>query len=405
MKFKFLSAAIVAAIALPTAVAAQESVTEIVEQTVVSNDDAKGSDLSSNFRSNWFVSLGGGAQLFYGDHDRQAKFGDRLSPAIDVAIGKWISPVVGLRVMYSGFQAKGATQGGPYSTGVEVPGKGGHGYWLTKMKFNYFDIHADVMVDLCNLIGGYSASRPYSLALYAGAGYGRITSTPHKDAIMANAGLFNMFHVSKAVDINLDLRVGAFPDNFDGIEGNRAFDGVFTATAGVTYRFAPRGWKVKREVTTVVEYQYDNNAVNELRAQVAALVAENERLEAAAKKGQSVTHNTVEYTGGDYLIYFPINVSDLSLADRAQLEQCAAAINAAPKNEKFYVIGYADKATGTPAINEILSRARAESVRKCLVNEFNVDPKRLDLEWKGGVDNMFYNDPNLSRVVIIKPAQ
>lgn len=66
-------------------------------------------------------------------------------------------------------------------------------------------------------------------------------------------------------------------------------------------------------------------------------------------------------------------------------------------------MGYADKATGTPEINEILSRTRAENVRACLVNEFGINANRFEVKWKGGVDNMFFDDPSLSRVVIVSP--
>lgn len=405
MKLKAIFAAGMAAM-FALGMNAQE--TEVIEEYVETAAQAKGASLTSDWKSNWFISAGGGAQVLFGDHDRQRKFEQRISPALDVAVGKWITPGVGLRLMYSGLYFKGATQNGDFSTGKAISGKPWHGYWLENSKIDFMDLHIDVMFDLCNLLGGYSATRPYSLAFYAGGGYAHTWNKTkkgghHKEGITGNVGLFNMFHVGKAWDINLDLRLSAVSDNFDGAEGQAPFDGFTTATLGVTYKFAPRGWKVRREVVTL--HEYDNSQVNALREQVNALVAKNEKLEKDAKNGKNLTHSTVEYIGGDYLIYFPINVSELSLADRAQLEQCANSINSAPKGARFYVIGYADKATGTPEVNEILSRARAESVRKCLVNEFNVDPARLDTEWKGGVGNMWYDDPELSRVVIVRPVK
>lgn len=405
MKLKAILAASLAAF---FAMGANAQETEVIEEIIETGTAAKGMALTSDWKSNWFISAGGGAQVLFGDHDRQREFGQRISPALDIAVGKWITPSVGLRLMYSGLYAKGATQNGEFSTGVRISGKPWEGYWLENSKIDFMDLHIDVMFDLCNLIGGYNANRPYSIAFYAGGGYAHTWNTPkkgahHKEGIVGNVGFFNMFHLGKAWDINLDLRLSAINDGFDGAMGQAPFDGLTTATLGVTYRFAPRGWKVRREIVTI--HEYDNDAVNELRTQVTNLVEENEKLEKDVRKGEKVTHNTVEYVGGDYLIYFPINVSELSLADRAQLEQCANSIKAAPKGARFYVIGYADKSTGTAEINEILSRARAESVRKCLVNEFGVNPACLDMEWKGGVDNMFYNDPELSRVVIISPVK
>lgn len=43
-----------------------------------------------------------------------------------------------------------------------------------------------------------------------------------------------------------------------------------------------------------------------------------------------------------------------------------------------------------------------KTVKKCLVEEFGVPATMLRVDVKGGVDNMFYNDPALSRAVIIK---
>lgn len=360
-------------------------------------------EMKTDFKSNWFISAGVGPQIFFGDHDRQAKFTDRLSPALDISVGKWFSPAIGVRLMYSGLYAKGATQtwgdknGGIYNTGKEVPGKYTNPYgFLCEQKFNFFTLHADMMFDVTNMIGGYNPSRVYGCAPYIGVGWGHVYSNPHQNTVVGNVGIHNMFYVSKAIDINLDLRAMITNDDFDGELGRRTFDAMLSVTAGVTYRFAPRGWKTR--VLKVVEY--DNAAVNDLRRQVAELIAANEKLE-REKAGQVVQHNTVVNANGNYLIYFPINVSSLSNADRAQLEMVAEMIRKSDIKSRFSVIGYADKATGNAEINEVLSRERAQSVRDYLVNEFGIAADRLDVSWSGGVGNMFFDDPSLSRVVII----
>lgn len=360
-------------------------------------------EMKIDFKSNWFISAGVGGQMFFGDHDRQASFGDRLSPALDIAVGKWFSPSIGVRLMYSGLSGKGATQtwgdpnGGIYNTGKEVPGKYTNPYgFLCQQKFNFFTLHADMMFDLTNIIGGYKPTRVYGCAPYIGVGWGHVYDNPHQNTVIGNVGVFNMFHVGKAIDINLDLRAMITNDDLDGELGRRTFDAMLSVTAGVTYRFAPRGWKTR--VLKVVEY--DNAAVNDLRRQVAELIAANEKLE-REKAGQIVQHNTVVNANGNYLIYFPINVSSLSNADRAQLEMVAEMIRKSDSKSRFSVIGYADKATGNAEINEVLSRERAQSVRDYLVNEFGIAADRLDVSWSGGVGNMFFDDPSLSRVVII----
>ena len=82
-------------------------------------------------KANWFVSAGFGGQVYFGDHDSQAEFGKRISPALDIAVGKWFTPSIGVRLMYSGLSFKGATQdwdmenntGGIHSTGERLPGE------------------------------------------------------------------------------------------------------------------------------------------------------------------------------------------------------------------------------------------------------------------------------------------
>lgn len=386
---KFLVSAV--ALAMAGSVMAQEFVSETVVEEVV----------PSQAKSNWFISAGAGPQVFFGDHDRQRKFGERISPALDIAVGKWFTPVIGMRLMYSGLYAKGATQNGAFQSGGPISGKPWEGYWLNESKFDFMNLHADMMFDFCNMIGGYKPDRIYSCVPYAGVGFAMIWNKPHNKSITGNIGILNSFHVSKAFDINADIRATAFNDSFDGATGDSEFEGLLSVTVGVTYKFAPRGWHKDKEIVTV--YQYDNDAVNALRAQVDDLVKRNEMLEKEIADGKNVDRTVVKLVGADYLIYFPINVSELSKADRAQLEMCAKAIKEAPADAKFMIIGYADKATGSAEINEILSRKRAESVRSCLVNEFGVPVSRLDISWKGGVGNMFYDDPALSRVVIITP--
>lgn len=379
---------------------AQEVTEEVVAETVTQNV----TNLKPDFKSNWFISVGAGPQMFFGDHDRQIGIRHRISPALDVAVGKWFSPAIGVRLMWSGLSAKGVTQtngnpnGGMYSTGQEVPGKWTAAYgYLAKSKFDFFTLHADVMFDLCNIIGGYSASRVYSIAPYIGVGWGHVMSSPHKNAVVGNVGLMNMFHVSKAIDINIDIRGTVMNDDFDGHTGRRQFDGLLSVTAGLTYRFAPRGWRSASTTKVVERVVVDNDAINALRARNAELVAQNEKLE----KEMAGRHTVVSEVNGNYLIYFPIGVSTLNNEDRAQLEMVARMIKNSKKGTRFNVIGYADKATGTASINEKLSRERAQSVRTYLVDEFGIPADRLDVAWQGGVGNMFLNDPALSRVVII----
>mgnify|MGYP000447144236 CR=1 FL=1 len=69
------------------------------------------------------------------------KFGDRLSPALDIGFGKWFTPGIGIRFMYSGLTIKGATQNGSHSTGKVYDAS----QWLDEQKFDFMNIHGDVL--------------------------------------------------------------------------------------------------------------------------------------------------------------------------------------------------------------------------------------------------------------------
>lgn len=352
---------------------------------------------TNRFWSNWFVSAGGGVNLYFGDHDKQVKFGKRLAPAVDVAIGKWFTPGIGVRFAYSGLSVKGATQTGIHSTGEEVPGKGGYGYWLTKQKFNYFNFHLDAMFNMSNLLFGYNPNRVYSLSPYVGLGVMKTNDTPKATEIAGHFGLLNSFRLCDALDLNLDIRGTLVSDAFDGEAYGRGGEGMLSATVGLTYKFKKRGWDKAKTVVRI-----DNRAINALRQQLADAEAENDRLKRALAEGNRQKAKEIVTKASANLVTFPIGKATLSNEARANLSLLAEAIKAGDKSVVYTITGYADAGTGSKRINERLSKRRAEAVRDCLVKEFGVSESQLRVDHKGGVDNMFYDDPRLSRAVITK---
>lgn len=352
---------------------------------------------TNRFWSNWFVSAGGGVNLYFGDHDKQVKFGKRLAPAVDVAIGKWFTPGIGVRFAYSGLSVKGATQTGIHSTGEEVPGKGGYGYWLTKQKFNFFNFHLDAMFNMSNLLFGYNPNRVYSLSPYVGLGVMKTNDTPKATEIAGHFGLLNSFRLCDALDLNLDIRGTLVSDAFDGEAYGRGGEGMISATVGLTYKFKKRGWDKAKTVVRI-----DNRAINALRQQLADAEAENERLKRALAEGNRQKAKEIVTKASANLVTFPIGKATLSNEARANLSLLAEAIKAGDGNVVYTITGYADAGTGSKRINERLSKRRAEAVRDCLVKEFGVSESQLRVDHKGGVDNMFYDDPRLSRAVITK---
>ena len=371
-------------------------------------NDAKGYSVQTNsFWKNWFLSIGGGAQTYFGDHNRQLLWKNRISPAFDVAVGKWFTPGIGVRGMFSGLTLKGATQGA-YSTGELIEEKPYSGYFLSYQEFNYMNLHVDVMLNMTNLCCGFKEERVYNIIPYFGMGWAAVLEdadrlqtglTPGRE-VSANIGLINQFRLNRLLDLNIDIRGGYVQDRFDGEDGGRYGEGLLSATANLVWKIGGNTWDRSKTIV-----RYDNRAINELREQMDQLSRDNEALQkaledcneekaaAAAKKLAVVAPN---------LVTFKINKSNLSKEARANLGLLAEVIKQCDSSVVYTITGYADAATGNKTINDRLSKERAEAVYKCLVEEFGVNPEQLRVEYKGGVENMFYDDPALSRAVITR---
>lgn len=375
---------------------AQESVqsADATESVEYSTDKYKVE--TNSFWDNWFISIGAGGQVYFGDHDKQVSFGERISPALDIAVGKWFSPEIGVRLMYNGLSAKGATRwGAAHSTGEEVEG---WGTGLYKSKFNYFNFQADAMFNLSNIFCGYNEKRVYNCSPYIGLGVMKVTDAPKETAVSGHFGILNSFRLCSALDLNLDLRGTLVDDDFDGEPGGHGGEGMFSATIGLTYKFKPRGWNRSR---TIVREVYNNDEINAMREKLNQMSEENARLEEAlAQNDRERAQTIVKQITSANLIVFPIGESTLSNQARVNLGMLAEVIKQGDASTVYTITGYADAGTGSKEINEQLSKARAEAVCDCLVKEFGVNKSQLKIDYKGGVDNMFYDDPRMSRAVI-----
>ena len=400
MKRLFISALCAAAF---TGAAAQEqhsdtiqSVYDTTEEVMYDNDKYKVE--TNHFWDNWFVSAGFGGQIIFGNHDKQVKFFDRIAPALDIAVGKWFTPGIGVRLMYSGLSVKGATQKEghgefpTHSTGVDVPGKGGDGYWLMKQKFDFYNLHLDALFNMSNILCGYNEKRVYNCTPYLGLGWARVWESPQSMEVSANVGILNSFRLNDALNLNLDIRGAYVSDRFDGELGGRWGEGIWSATVGLTYRFKQRGWGRSKTIVRTHDRQRELKAMqdklNDMQAQL------------AQRKRDSIT--VVRTLAAANFVIFKIDTWDLTNESRVQLGLFAETIKKADPNAVYIITGYADKGTGSIERNVILSKNRARVVYECLVNEFGVPKKQLRVDHKGGVDNMFYNDPRLSRAVITR---
>lgn len=360
--------------------------------------------VTNTFWDNWWVQIGGGAQVYYGDHNKQMDFVDRLSLALDAGFGKWFSPQIGVRAMISGLTINGATQTygetGIHDTGKPVDGKYTHDYgFLNEQQFDYYNLHADVLFNMSNILCGYKEKRTWNCSPYLGLGWMVTWESPRARELSLNLGIFNAIRLSEKFDFNIDLRTTMVKDSFDGDEGGRKEEGLWTATFGFSYKFKKRGWD--RSKTIIRNNRAEANA---LQKQLDALREQNEALKNDLKDAEAQIKEVKvvekEQMVAPVYVVFEIGKSELSKEARVTLGLLAKAIKEAPEDAIYNISGYADEGTGSKRINEKLSADRAQAVYNCLTEEYGVDESQLRVVSKGGVDNMFYDDPTLSRAVI-----
>ena len=349
------------------------------------------------FWDNWFISVGGGASRYFGENWNGGKFFDRLTPAIDVAAGKWVSPEWGGRIQYNGIEMNGYTAGEDFD-------------------FDYIGIHGDIMMNLSTMIYGYNPKRFYELIPFVGMGWAQSkVADERNNELLATAGLINKFRVNQAFDVNLELRGGLVNQRFDGMIGGNQLEGPVSATVGLTYHFG--GSKARQfnsaPITTVIQNKEELEA---LRGQLAQADKRNNSLQKeleALKKAKAQAPAQVQAPVTPVVekvaekacmikenpVFFKFNQSQVSDAEKARLKYIADEIKAS-KGKKFVIAGYADAATGSASANQKISDARAKAVYDILVNEFQVSPDQLSYVGKGGVADLFDKNP-LNRVAIL----
>jgi outer membrane protein OmpA-like peptidoglycan-associated protein len=375
-----------------------------VQTTVVESTD-KYEVGTKRFWNNWFISAGAGGQMYFGDYDREVHIGRRIAPALDIAVGKWFTPGMGIRFMYNGLSMKGATRvgdnGDPMTHATDHVYDGRNGVPVNGQKFNFANVHADAMFNLSQLLFGYNEKRVWSFIPYVGLGWMWTWQQPRTHELSGNLGVLNSFRVCSAIDINLEVRGVMVNDRFDGENGGRHEEGLLAVTAGLTYRFGKSGWS-RSKTTTIV---YNENTLRDLRERLNVMGAENERLKnelVAANNKQPEKEMELGVVTSDYMVAFPIGKSTLSNEARINLGFQADVMKKIGDSAIYVIHGYADKGTGTKAINDRLSKERAQAVFDCLTKEFGIPASQLRMVDEGGVADMFYGDPKMSRAVITR---
>lgn len=374
----------------PSGVIVEES-TDVMEVPV-----SKYSVETNSFFSNWFLSFGAGAQVLFSDYSNHGKFKNRIAPAFNVSLGKWFTPGLGLRLQFSGFQAKSYSQlEDVYTTGARDDAG------LFKEKFNYMNLHGDILFNVSNMLAGYNENRVYDFVPYLGFGFTHSFDSPYRNALAANFGIINTFHVSRAWDINLELNGMVVEDKFDGIVEGKGADLMVGATLGFAFKFPQRGFKHTPDINAMMALTASQ--MDAINAALAEQMQQNKMLkqQLANQQPQEIVNEKIvvkEIPAAPQSIFFEIGSSVIPANSEINLQAIADMMKNNP-NMNLSLTGYADSDTGSAAWNKQLSENRANAVAEALV-KLGVNKNRMMINGKGGVDTL--NPVAFNRRVIME---
>ena len=345
---------------------------------------------TNGFGDNWFIGIGGGANVFWNDGHKIA-----FSPSIDVNAGKWFTPAIGMRIGYQGIQSKVWSPDANILGNVRDKDKGMFG-----QKFGYMYIHGDFLWNMSDALGGYRQSRFWDLVPYLHAGmyrsYGIDGVDFHDNELAGGAGLLHNLRISERLDLFIDMRAT--------VVNGRAIisDGVSvlgSVTAGLAVDLGYPGFMRTSTVLAAAELaSAERIAVLETAAAAlevanAALIAENQQLvkqnnnlsdenDRLKKRRNPESAPEPLYEGMEPAVYFEIGKTELSPLELKHLEFIAENLVARADDDSkvlITVMGKADSNTGTTKRNLYLSQARGKYIYDMLVGKYGISEDRLVL--------------------------
>lgn len=393
-KATFTKGLLTAALALvATGVLAQENGNRDEQNKVV-----RGPYETNRFFDNIFIGVAGGVNIYHGENDSYGSFGKRLAPALDINVGKWITPSVGLRIGYSGINAQGWTSGQTiYAKGL-VDGN------IYKEKFGVSYLHGDVMWNFSNAVSGYKETRTWNFVPFLGAGWARsYGNDAHNNEFAVSVGLLNNIRLCNLLDLTLEARHMFVNQRFDGVARGSKGEGMTSVTMGLTFKLNRRGFKRAQAPVDVTPYLSRIEALegdnSNLAGKNKTLADENEMLR--NRKPETVTvagKSTVSPT--PVALFFQIGKATLDKKELTNLDFYVKNALNADKQKTFTIYGGADSATGTREFNQKLSEKRMKYVYDLLVNKYGISKDRLQTVAEGDTNNRF-PEPELNRTVII----
>jgi len=304
-----------------------------------------------------FVQIQGGVGVV----PTNRKFTDLLVPTASIGVGRFFTPAVGARLHFNAWESKGGFRS------ID-----------DTYKFNYLNTNLDLLVNLNNLFHGRN-NHLLNVIFVGGIGLNYAwgnddladilaAKTPAESTANAwgipgasrdhlwshnlRAGLLFDFNLAKNFNLGLEVDANSLDDRFNSKDHNRD-DWMLTAQLTATIKFGHKAANSRPAEPVQPVVVKEPEPVVEQKQIVEEPVV--------VKEPEPVKKNPLNET-----IFYQLKETDV---DRdALINRCVAWAKDNP-GKTITVKGYADKGTGTAALNKKYAQQRADNVRKELIEK------------------------------------
>ena len=312
------------------------------------------------FNPHWYVQAQVGGQYTLGE----ISFDKLLSPNAQLGLGYNFNKVVGARLSLNTWQSK---------AGQKVQNT------TYKWKWNYVAPMVDATFNLSNLFCGFDPNRVVDFGVFGGIGaniaWGNDEAADAQKAILANKTVSNAtsvgvhapleylwdgskahfaarlganvdFRVSEKVKIGVELSANTLSDRFNSKKvGNPDwyFNALVGAKIALGKTYTTKVVPAPKPVEKIIERIIEKPVVTPVKEEVKEVAEENFRRD----------------------IFFTIGNSTIAKSQRNKISEIVTYMQENP-DAKITLTGYADKGTGSAAINDKIAARRAQTVYNTL---------------------------------------
>ena len=342
------------------------------------------------FNPHWYVQAQVGAQYTLGE----VKFGDLISPNIQIGVGRQFTSLWGARFSIDSWQSKGGINIYSWADGSKT-GK-------EKYSWKFIAPQLDATFNLSNAIAGFNPNRTVSVGLLAGIGANIAFS--NDDAVkvaeqvaLSNTGSENMkyawdgtkvrflgrfganvdFRIDDAWSIGVEATANVTTDKYNSKKAGNG-DWYFNALVGVRYNIGKT--YTTRTITPPAPVEKIVERIVEKIVEVPAKTEER-------VKGGKLRRE----------VFFTIGKNQISQDGFNKIQEVVDFMKKYPE-ATVTVTGYADRGTGSAKFNDRIAARRADVVETELVNR-GIARDRIVKSSKGSRVQPF-NDNDMNRVTI-----